>query len=125
LLLDNEINGDVFLNHAGDFNFFDRAGFPYGVSDQLARLAKEIMGGKSKCCRSTSYTLRRQPANNVTGDSGQAGLAESSDTAPKRPRLDLEFRDVLREILASSITSQPASAPLPESLPDLTERARK
>src|SRR5436305_9102953 len=39
MLLDNEITGAVFLNHAGDIDFFDRACFPLGFSDRLASLA--------------------------------------------------------------------------------------
>ena len=88
MLLDNEITGAVFLNHAGDIAFFDRARFPLGFSDRLASLARDIIvGNKSKRCRSTSYTLRRQPANNAKGNSKQAELVES-DTASKKARLD-------------------------------------
>jgi hypothetical protein len=82
------INGDTFLDNAGNTDLFMKCNLPVGVSYQLAKLTGEIISKKSKCCRSTSYTLRRQSANNVTGDSEQAGLAESSDTASKKKRLD-------------------------------------
>src|SRR2546429_9871906 len=41
-----EIDGNVFLRHAGDLDFFMKAGLTLGVSDYLAELAN--IGRKSK-----------------------------------------------------------------------------
>jgi hypothetical protein len=78
-----EINGRVFLRHAGDLDFFTKAGFSYGVSDDLAELAREASAGKSIAL--TSWTSRRQPAYIVVGSSEQAGMTDSSNnTSNKR-----------------------------------------
>ena len=45
------IDGDAFLNHAGDVDFFEkRCGLPPGISVSLANLASEVIGKKSKSC---------------------------------------------------------------------------
>ena len=46
--LNARINGHVFLKGAGDKQFFRDAGLSFGASVQLARLAKDIISGKSK-----------------------------------------------------------------------------
>ena len=39
------INGEVFVDHAGDVEFFEnKCKLPIGISDELADLAKEIVG---------------------------------------------------------------------------------
>ena len=43
-----EIDGEVFLNHGGDWEFFMRVGFSYGVSDKLSELARNTISKKSK-----------------------------------------------------------------------------
>ena len=47
--LDAEINGSVFLKGAGNEDYFLKAGLSFGASVQLAELAREIVGKKSKC----------------------------------------------------------------------------
>jgi len=40
-----DISGDVFVNHAGDVEFFrNKCNLPAGTSERLAKLAKEIAG---------------------------------------------------------------------------------
>jgi hypothetical protein len=56
--LDAAINGSVFLRGADKKEFFQRAGLSFGASFELAELARKTIGSKSKCCRSTLYTLR-------------------------------------------------------------------
>ena len=51
LFLNAGIDGEVFLEGAGDRGFFQHAGLPFGVSVKLARLAKDTMGRKSKWFR--------------------------------------------------------------------------
>ena len=46
--LNAEIDGEVFLNHGGDWEFFMRVGFSYGVSDKLSELARNTISKKSK-----------------------------------------------------------------------------
>src|SRR5438876_6406025 len=41
--LNAEIDGEVFSNHGGDWEFFMRAGFSYGVSDKLSELARNTI----------------------------------------------------------------------------------
>ena len=50
-----KINGKVFLNHAGDIEFFKGAHLPIGVCDELAELASEVMGKKTIGTKSKSY----------------------------------------------------------------------
>jgi len=41
------INGDTFLDHAGDWKFFkEGCNLPTGPSDELAKLAREVIEGK-------------------------------------------------------------------------------
>jgi len=42
------IDGEVFLNHGGDWEFFMRVGFSHGVSDKLSELARNTISKKSK-----------------------------------------------------------------------------
>ena len=43
-----DISGDVFLNHAGEWEFFKNScGLPTGPSDRLANLATELAGGET------------------------------------------------------------------------------
>ena len=42
------IDGEVFSNHGGDWEFFMRVGFSYGVSDKLSELARNTNRKKSK-----------------------------------------------------------------------------
>jgi len=73
-LLKAEIDGELFIGLASHklSTVFEKAGLSIGVSSKLAKLAREAIGSKSKCCRSILYTLRRQPANNVIGDSSKS-----------------------------------------------------
>jgi len=58
-----KINGNIFLKHADDPDFFEKkCKLPVGPSECLADLAEEIIGRKSKCCLSTLRILRPQPA---------------------------------------------------------------
>jgi len=80
----------------------------------------------------------RQPANNVTGDSEQAGLVEPSHTAFKRTRLDSEINarlvaaEMIRQLTLHTSPRQPANnitggnelAGLDDNL-DLARRARE
>ena len=50
LFLKAKINGRVFLEGVGDRGFFQSAGLSFGASVELARLAKDTMGRKSKFC---------------------------------------------------------------------------
>jgi hypothetical protein len=44
-----DISGDVFLNHAGDVEFFEnKCNLPSGTSERLANLAREMAGGIKK-----------------------------------------------------------------------------
>ena len=47
--LKSQINGHVFLMGAGDEDFFMRAGFAFRPSVELAELAQNVIGKKSKC----------------------------------------------------------------------------
>ena len=78
VFLSSKINGSVFLDGAGHKKFFRSAGLSFGASVNLAKLAGKIIGGKSKCCHSTSCTSHRQPANDATGECEQAGFVEPS-----------------------------------------------
>ena len=43
-----DISGDVFVDHAGDVEFFkNKCNLPIGTSERLADLASEIAGGKT------------------------------------------------------------------------------
>ena len=80
-----DISGDVFLNHAGDVEFFkNKCNLPIGASERLANLARELAGGetagiKSKLLSFIPCTARRQQANNVTGNRQQAEDVDMSD----------------------------------------------
>ena len=50
LFLKAKIDGNAFLGVAGDRDFFRSAGLAPGVSQNLAQLAKDTMGRKSKFC---------------------------------------------------------------------------
>jgi hypothetical protein len=53
------INGDVFLDHAGDWKFFkERCNQPAGPCDGLAKLASEIIGKETIGTKSQSYLSR-------------------------------------------------------------------
>jgi len=42
------IDGDVFVDHAGDVEFFEiKCKLPIGISERLAKLAREVTGGKT------------------------------------------------------------------------------
>ena len=42
------INGEVFVDHAGDVEFFEiKCKLPIGISERLAKLAREVTGGKT------------------------------------------------------------------------------
>jgi hypothetical protein len=76
------IRGRTFVRHAGDVEFFQKM-LPYGISDELANLAMEIVGRetagmKSKLLSFTPCTPRRQQANNITGNRQQAEDVELS-----------------------------------------------
>ena len=44
-----DISGDVFVDHAGDVEFFEnKCNLPSGTSERLANLAREIAGGIQK-----------------------------------------------------------------------------
>jgi hypothetical protein len=56
-----KIDGDIFLENAGNTNFFVQSNLPSGVSFRLAQLAdvtlaKETADRERKCCRSTMQT---------------------------------------------------------------------
>jgi hypothetical protein len=78
------IDGDVFVDHAGDVEFFEnKCKLPIGISERLAKLAREVTGGQtagitSKLLSFMSCTPRRQQANNVTGNRQQAEDVELS-----------------------------------------------
>src|SRR5438045_6806569 len=63
LFLEAKIDGAVFLEGAGNKDFFLGAGLSFGASVRLAGLAKETIGKKRECCCSTSYTLCRQTSS--------------------------------------------------------------
>src|SRR5205809_6100636 len=69
--LNAEIDGGVFLNHGGDWEFFMRVGFSHGVSDKLSELARNNISKKSKYC-----IMDVTSADNVTGDAGDAGMSD-------------------------------------------------
>jgi hypothetical protein len=79
---DAEIDGNVFVDHAGDVKFFKECNLSMGISERLAKLATiaggETTGIKSKLLSFMSYTPRRQQANNVTGNRQQAEDVELS-----------------------------------------------
>jgi hypothetical protein len=92
-LLNIGINGSVFLQGAGNKEFFQSAGLSFGASVQLAELARET----SK--HYLSY-YRRNSDSQLTvsqGDSRQAGVKEPSDTTSKESRLD-DILEVLRRV---------------------------
>jgi hypothetical protein len=47
--LKSRINGHVFLMGAGNEDFFMEAGLPFRPSVELAELAQNVIGKKSKC----------------------------------------------------------------------------
>jgi hypothetical protein len=52
LFLKAKINGEVFLSHAGDIDWFEnKCKMPVGTSESLANLAGKITGRKGKHCR--------------------------------------------------------------------------
>jgi hypothetical protein len=87
ILEEQDISGDVFLNHAGDAEFFEnKCKLTPGPSERLANLAMELARGetagvRSKLQSSMPCTQCRQQANNVTGNIQQARYVEMSDTA--------------------------------------------
>jgi hypothetical protein len=103
-----DISGRAFLMKADNVEFFKKeCNLPIGPSVVLADLAREIAGGetasiKSKLLSFIPCTPRRQQANSVAGNRQQAGDAETSDTASKRPRLESEDDDQLQELAASA-----------------------
>ena len=54
--LDAEIDGDTFLNNAGNDATFVQVGLPVGASHRLAKLAKKTLGRKSKVCLLHHFT---------------------------------------------------------------------
>ena len=46
--LNARIDGEIFSNLGGNWEFFMRVGFSYGVSDKLAELARNTISKKSK-----------------------------------------------------------------------------
>ena len=54
-----QINGDVFLDHASDWKFFKEAcNLPAGPSDRLAKLASEVIEKETIDTKSQSYLSR-------------------------------------------------------------------
>ena len=50
------IDGDVFVDHAGDVEFFEiKCKLPIGISERLAKLAREIAGGETAGIKSKLY----------------------------------------------------------------------
>ena len=47
--LKSQINGHIFLKGAGNRVFFQEAGLEFGPSYELAELAQNVIGKKSKC----------------------------------------------------------------------------
>jgi hypothetical protein len=42
------IDGDIFVDHAGDIKFFEiKCKLPIGISERLAKLAREVTGGQT------------------------------------------------------------------------------
>ncbi len=46
--LNARIDGEIFSNLGGDWEFFMRVGFSYGVSNKLSELARNTISKKSK-----------------------------------------------------------------------------
>jgi hypothetical protein len=47
------IDGDIFVDHAGDVEFFEnKCKLPIGISERLAKLAREVTGGKNASIKS-------------------------------------------------------------------------
>jgi len=98
------IRGAFFVKQAGDVGFFKKeCNLPIGISGELADLAREIAGGEtagtmSKLLSFIPCTPRRQQANNVTGNTQQAGDAEMSDTASKSLLSVERLADLMRKI---------------------------
>ena len=90
---EKDISGDIFLNHAGDVEFFEnKCNLPIGASERLANLARELAGGetagiKSKLLSLIPCTARRQQANNVTGNRQQAEDVDMSDSVGMKSKL--------------------------------------
>jgi len=84
-----DISGDIFLNHAGDVGFFKHeCNLPIGASERLANLARELAGGETAGILSLmSCTPCRQQANNVTGNRRQAEDVEMSNAADMKSKL--------------------------------------
>lgn len=83
-----DIPGKIFLKHAGDAEFFEKkCNLSIGPSEILADLAAEIVG---------------MEAVGVKRYREQAGDAEISDTASKKPRLESEPDGELQELAASA-----------------------
>ena len=104
------ISGSVFVKHGRDAGFFEnKCNLPVGISYELADLAKEIAEGQTTGIKSKLLlmprTSRRLQADNATGNRQQAGDAEMSDTASKKPRLESE-RDGQLQKLAESARRQ-------------------
>jgi hypothetical protein len=60
-LLNANIDGEAFLSLGGDRMFFIQdVGLSPGAGQKLGNLAMETISQNRECCRSTSYTLRRQ-----------------------------------------------------------------
>jgi hypothetical protein len=85
-ILKASISGSVFLRGAGNKEFFQSAGLSFGVSVELAELAKETKQSKYYL----SYHGRNSDSQLTVsqGDSEQAGLEEPSDTASQKRGLD-------------------------------------
>ena len=86
-----EIDGSVFMDHAGDVKFFKECNLSMGISERLAKLATiaggETTGIKSKLLSFMSCTPRRQQANNVTENRQQVEGVEMSDAADMKSTL--------------------------------------
>ena len=87
-ILEAGISGSVFLRGAGNKEFFKSAGLSFGVSVELAELAKEIKTSKHYL----SYHGRNSDSQLTAsqGKSKPASLEEPSDTTSKKRGLGSE-----------------------------------
>ena len=77
-----EISGRLFVDQAGNIEFFQNiCKLPIGPSMELANLASEMAGTKSKLLSFVPCSPRRLQANNVTGIGKQTEDVEMFDAA--------------------------------------------
>ena len=82
--LKSQINGHVFLKGAGDEDLFIKAGLAFGPSLELADLAQNIIGKKSKCYSLYHPRYAEGQLTTLQGTTNRSGLRSRPTPPPKK-----------------------------------------